>query len=282
MARRAVALDEHHLVRVLRRRGPERLVGPAGLPDPGVRVVQGLGPDRVADRERDEHECEPPPDRHLAVLGAPHAGAGRQALRTPAGAVGGILRVSTLEAGHLLTSCHSPNDRRSRRLTQPKGCESGGGRRPPGLAIWPTLTCATGPLQCSTGVAAEAERHAVARELDDETLQGIAAVRVMLVSSRWADEGELRTTVAHATDELQGEVDRSRDIIHDARPSSLDDPLGLMAAMEALVATHAHDGGPRSNYPWISTMRRAAPRLVYIPTWRRRSTGSPRRRSPTP
>ena len=32
-------------------------------------------------------------------------------------------------------------------------------------------------------------------------------------------------------------------VIHDVRPSSLDD-LGLMAAMEALVARHAHDGGP--------------------------------------
>ena len=91
--------------------------------------------------------------------------------------------------------------------------------------------------------AAEAERRRWARELHDETLQGIAAVRVMLASSRRADEAELRATVAQATDDLQGEVDRLRDIIHDVRPSSLDD-LGLMAAMEALVARHAHDGGP--------------------------------------
>ena len=97
--------------------------------------------------------------------------------------------------------------------------------------------------QRERAAAAEAERRRWARELHDETLQGIAAVRVMLASSRRADEAELRTTVAQATDELQGEVDRLRDIIHDVRPSSLDD-LGLMAAMEALVARHAHDGGP--------------------------------------
>jgi signal transduction histidine kinase len=97
--------------------------------------------------------------------------------------------------------------------------------------------------QRERAAAAEAERRRWARELHDETLQGIAAVRVMLASSRRADEAELRTTVAHATDELQGEVDRLRDIIHDVRPSSLDD-LGLMAAMEALVARHAHDAGP--------------------------------------
>jgi signal transduction histidine kinase len=91
--------------------------------------------------------------------------------------------------------------------------------------------------------AAEAERQRWARELHDETLQGVAAVRVMLAFSRRADEAELRATVAKAADDLQGEVDRLRDIIHDVRPSSLDD-LGLMAAMEALVARHGHDGGP--------------------------------------
>jgi signal transduction histidine kinase len=91
--------------------------------------------------------------------------------------------------------------------------------------------------------AAEAERRHWARELHDETLQGIAAVRVMLALSRRADEAELRQTVGQAADQLQGEVDRLRDIIHDVRPSSLDD-LGLVAAMEALVARHAHDGGP--------------------------------------
>ena len=91
--------------------------------------------------------------------------------------------------------------------------------------------------------AAEAERRHWARELHDETLQGIAAVRVMLAMSRRDDDAELRATVTRAADALQGEVDRLRDIIHDVRPSSLDD-LGLMAAMEALVARHAHDGGP--------------------------------------
>ena len=87
--------------------------------------------------------------------------------------------------------------------------------------------------------AAEAERRHWARELHDETLQGIAAVRVMLALSRRADEAELRQTVVQAADQLQDEVDRLRDIIHDVRPSSLDD-LGLMAAMEALV------GAPRA------------------------------------
>ena len=97
--------------------------------------------------------------------------------------------------------------------------------------------------QRERAAAAEAERRRWARELHDETLQGIAAVRVMLALSRRADEAELRVTVAQAADQLQGEVDRLRDIIHDVRPSSLDD-LGLMAAMEALVARHARGGGP--------------------------------------
>jgi signal transduction histidine kinase len=91
--------------------------------------------------------------------------------------------------------------------------------------------------------AAEAERRRWARELHDETLQGIAGVRVLLASSRHADEAELRTVVALATDNLQDELNRLRDIIHDVRPSSLDD-LGLMAAVEALVARHSADAGP--------------------------------------
>ncbi|MET0972682.1 MAG: GAF domain-containing sensor histidine kinase [Thermoleophilaceae bacterium] len=97
--------------------------------------------------------------------------------------------------------------------------------------------------QRERSAAAEAERRRWARELHDETLQGIAAVRVMLASSRRDDDAELRATVTRAADALQGEADRLRDIIHDVRPSSLDD-LGLMAAMEALVARHADDGGP--------------------------------------
>ena len=68
-------------------------------------------------------------------------------------------------------------------------------------------------------------------------------MRVMLASARHSDEAELRAAVGQAADGLQDEVDRLRDIIHDVRPSSLDD-LGLMAAMEALVARHAYGGGP--------------------------------------
>lgn len=97
--------------------------------------------------------------------------------------------------------------------------------------------------QRERAAAAETERRRWARELHDETLQGIAAVRVLLASSRRTGEVELRTLVMQAAEELQGEVDRLRDIIHDVRPSSLDD-LGLMAAMEALVARHARQGGP--------------------------------------
>jgi two-component system sensor histidine kinase DegS len=66
---------------------------------------------------------------------------------------------------------------------------------------------------------------------------------VLLASTRHAEEAELRSVVALAADNLQDELDRLRDIIHDVRPSSLDD-LGLMAAVEALVARHRRDAGP--------------------------------------
>jgi signal transduction histidine kinase len=106
-----------------------------------------------------------------------------------------------------------------------------------------TAQTLTAERQRERTAAAEAERRRWARELHDDTLQGIAAVRLALASSRRADEAELREAVAQATDDLQGELDRLRAIIHDVRPSSLDD-LGLMAAMEALVARHANGGGP--------------------------------------
>ena len=67
------ALDQDHLLGVLRSGIRDRLVGSSGLADPGLGVLQGLGADCAADHEGDDHEGEPSPDRDLAVLGAPDA-----------------------------------------------------------------------------------------------------------------------------------------------------------------------------------------------------------------
>ena len=85
--------------------------------------------------------------------------------------------------------------------------------------------------------AAEAERRRWARELHDETLQGLAAIRVGLAAARDQSDAAMRETVESIITDVQAEVDRLRAIIQDVRPSSLDD-LGLVAALESLVARH--------------------------------------------
>jgi signal transduction histidine kinase len=89
--------------------------------------------------------------------------------------------------------------------------------------------------------AAEAERRRWARELHDETLQGLAALRLRLASVRPEPGCAVRETLEEVSLGLQAEVDRLRTIIQDVRPSSLDD-LGVVAALEALIARHAGEG----------------------------------------
>jgi signal transduction histidine kinase len=91
--------------------------------------------------------------------------------------------------------------------------------------------------------AAEAERRRWARELHDDTLQGLAALRLRLAEARRVPDGELRQLLEQVAAGLQEEVTRLRAIIQDVRPSSLDD-LGLDAALEALVVRHACERGP--------------------------------------
>jgi PAS domain S-box-containing protein len=82
--------------------------------------------------------------------------------------------------------------------------------------------------------AAEQERKRWARELHDETLQGLGALRVSLASAlRGADEKSLREVVATAVDELAEEIRSLRSLISELRPAALDE-LGLGAALEAL------------------------------------------------
>ena len=66
-------LHQHHLVGALRKGGVHRARRPARLADPGMGVVERLRPDAASDHERDDHERKPPPDRRLAMLGAPAA-----------------------------------------------------------------------------------------------------------------------------------------------------------------------------------------------------------------
>jgi signal transduction histidine kinase len=83
--------------------------------------------------------------------------------------------------------------------------------------------------------AIEDERRRWARELHDETLQGLGALRLALSAARRASDPELwRAALDDAVSELDTEIANVRGIISDVRPAALDE-LGLGAAIEALA-----------------------------------------------
>lgn len=86
--------------------------------------------------------------------------------------------------------------------------------------------------------AAEAERQHWARELHDETLQGLGGLRVMLAAAhRQAVSSGTKDTLAAAMSEVEREIDSLRAIISELRPASLDE-LGLEPAIDALIVRH--------------------------------------------
>jgi signal transduction histidine kinase len=82
--------------------------------------------------------------------------------------------------------------------------------------------------------SAERERSRWARELHDETLQGMAALGVLLSSGLRAGGDALEQAARQATDQLSTEIANLRALITELRPASLDQ-LGLVAALEGLA-----------------------------------------------
>jgi signal transduction histidine kinase len=82
--------------------------------------------------------------------------------------------------------------------------------------------------------AAEDERRRWARELHDETLQGLGGLRVLLSSARRSqDLSTLQQTLANAVEQIGEEIANLRALITELRPAALDE-LGLAPALEAL------------------------------------------------
>jgi signal transduction histidine kinase len=101
-------------------------------------------------------------------------------------------------------------------------------------AVATAKTVAADRLQDSLQ-AAERERRRWARELHDETLQGLAGLRVMLASGlRSGDPGKLEAVVREAVDQVAHEVESLRTLITELRPAALDE-LGLAPAIESLT-----------------------------------------------
>ena len=83
--------------------------------------------------------------------------------------------------------------------------------------------------------AAEQERGRWARELHDETLQGLGALRVMLSSALKNDSpGGREEMVREAVAQIGHEIESLRALITELRPAALDE-LGLKPAIESLV-----------------------------------------------
>ncbi|HEY2632063.1 MAG TPA: GAF domain-containing sensor histidine kinase [Solirubrobacteraceae bacterium] len=82
--------------------------------------------------------------------------------------------------------------------------------------------------------AAEAERQRWARELHDDTLQSLSALRVGLSTAKRSGKPKtLELAVANAIDHLEEGITNLRALITDLRPASLDE-LGAAAAIQAL------------------------------------------------
>ncbi len=83
--------------------------------------------------------------------------------------------------------------------------------------------------------AAEAERRHWARELHDDTLQGLGGVRMLLVAGRRGGDPErLGEAVEGAVARIDEEIDGLRGLIRELRPAALDE-LGPGAAIEGLT-----------------------------------------------
>jgi two-component system, NarL family, sensor histidine kinase DevS len=90
--------------------------------------------------------------------------------------------------------------------------------------------------------AADAERSRWARELHDETLQGLGALRLLLAAARRrGDAKQTELAVDEAIEHLQEEIENLHAIISDLRPAALDE-LGLRPALDALLERRGDHG----------------------------------------
>jgi signal transduction histidine kinase len=91
--------------------------------------------------------------------------------------------------------------------------------------------------------AADQARARWARELHDETLQGLTGLRIMLSAALAREDAVALRNAARTADEHLGEETRKlRDLIAELRPAALDD-LGLGPAIESLAKRQAAIGG---------------------------------------
>lgn len=105
-----------------------------------------------------------------------------------------------------------------------------------------TAQSVTAERQRQRVAAAEVERHRWARELHDDTLQSLSALRFGLSAARRSGrEGGLDQAVAQAIEQIEESIANLRALITDLRPAALDE-LGIQAAIEALAERNGRHG----------------------------------------
>ena len=107
--------------------------------------------------------------------------------------------------------------------------------------------------------ASEDERARWARELHDETLQELGALKVMLDSARRSqDVDRVRSSIDTALGQIELSIRNLQALITELRPAALDQ-IGLLPALEALVKRASATSGVHIDYE--ARLSAEAPRL---------------------
>jgi signal transduction histidine kinase len=222
MADRGVALlDAQTLLMVIEERGELRVAAASGEGTPRVRIVPVKG----------------------SALGELFAAGKPVALERPRGAEAAWLGELGLEARSVLVEPLSMEGQGEGLVIAVR--TKGSFRGPDRQALSAFATSVAKRLAAERSVeierlrygmeARERERTRWAREIHDEAIQGMGALRLKLASARDTDEPEtLRSAVDAVLEGLGAEIDGLRHLITELRPAALDD-LGLEAALQALA-----------------------------------------------
>jgi signal transduction histidine kinase len=112
--------------------------------------------------------------------------------------------------------------------------------------------------------AADQERARWARELHDETLQGLGALQVMLTAALRQGSDAMEGAVEAAVEQIEIQVNELQGLITELRPASLDE-LGLSPALDALYerlrAAHRLEVTSESNLTAANDTSRLAPEI---------------------
>jgi two-component system, NarL family, sensor histidine kinase DevS len=222
MADRGLALlDASSLLMVIEERGELRVAAASGAGTVRVRITPVQG----------------------SALGALYASGEPLALDRPRGQEAAWLHELGLEARAALVEPLQMEDQGGGMVIALRS--DGGFREPDRQALRAFATSVAQRLAAERSVeierlrygmeARERERTRWAREIHDESIQGIGALRMKLANARDTDDREaLREAVDAVLDGLGNEIDGLRHLITELRPAALDD-LGLAAALEALA-----------------------------------------------